>query len=67
MTVITKFSSAKKEHWRSPKLHGSRTACRRKTSGVGANEDAHFIYWVEKYPEGCCSVCLARFRDLKKC
>lgn len=63
--VITAFSAAKKEHWRSPKRHGSKTACHRKTSGIGANENERFATYVNKYPEICCSVCMAKYKEYR--
>lgn len=59
----TSFSSAKKDHWRSGKLHGSRTACNRRTSGPNANETDRFSWLVEKYPQDCCVVCLTKYKE----
>jgi hypothetical protein len=64
--VITDFTYAKKEHWRSAKIHGSRTACMRKTSGVGANSTEEFEYWANKAPEICCSKCLLKYNEYKQ-
>lgn len=61
--IITDFSYARKEHWRSGKLHGAKTACQRKTSGVGTNETESFEFWATKHPEVCCSKCLARYNE----
>ena len=61
--VIAAFSSAKKQHWRSGKLHGSRTACNRRTSGPNSNETDHYSFWVNKYPEDCCVVCLTKYKE----
>jgi hypothetical protein len=55
---LSRFSSAKKEHLR---VSGASTECNRRTSGIGANNMEGFKFFAEKYPEACCSKCLAAY------
>jgi hypothetical protein len=56
---LTKGQSAAKEHL----ANGSMTACNRRTSGIGKNEFEGFKFFANKYPEGCCKVCLAKYNE----
>lgn len=62
---LTDFSSARKEHWRQGNIHGSKTSCNRKTSGIGVNETEEFKRLIEKSPYVCCSKCLANYNRRK--
>jgi hypothetical protein len=55
--IITKGSSAKKEHL----SNGATTACNFRTSGIGKNEFDSFKWLAENHPEVCCEKCLNRF------
>jgi len=54
---ISAGQSSKKEHLG----NGSRTACNRKTSGIGCNGLESFKWWVEKHPDACCEKCKSVF------
>ncbi len=56
---ITKGQSVSKEHLQ----NGSMTACNRRTSGAGKNEFESFKFFVDKYPESCCKVCLTKYNE----
>jgi hypothetical protein len=56
---LTAGQSSKKEHL----SNGSRTACNRKTSGIGAHSFDSFKWWAEKYPDSCCQKCLNKFYE----
>jgi hypothetical protein len=57
--IITAGGSMQKQHLR----NGSRTACNRRTSGIGNNDKNEFKFWAEKYPEECCKKCLIRYNQ----
>jgi hypothetical protein len=62
--------SASKSHWQNVKIHGTQTACRRRLSGGGENNEM-FSNSLERFPEFCCKKCATAFnyftnRNLKK-
>ena len=51
--------SSQKEHLR----NGSKTACNRRTSGIGISEFKDYKWNATNYPEHCCKVCLAKYYE----
>lgn len=56
---ITAGQTTKKEHLR----NGSKTACNRKSSGIGLHDFNDYKWHVTNYPEDCCKICLSRFNE----
>jgi hypothetical protein len=56
---LTVSQSSQKEHLR----NGSKTACNRRTSGIGISEFKDYQWNVDNYPEHCCKVCLTKYNE----
>ena len=56
---LTSGQSSHKEHLR----NGSKTACNRRTSGIGISEFKDYKFYATNYPEDCCKVCLAKYNE----
>lgn len=57
---LTLGQSSTKQHLNNG---GARTACNRRTSGIGSNGIESFKWWAENHPEVCCQKCLNRFNE----
>ena len=56
---LTSGQSSQKEHLR----NGSKTACNRRTSGIGISEFKDYKFSATNYPEHCCKVCLTKYNE----
>jgi hypothetical protein len=56
---LTSGQSSQKEHLR----NGSKTACNRRTSGIGVSEFKDYKFSATNYPEDCCKVCLTKYNE----
>ena len=64
-TAMAAGYSATKIHWQYHKIHGVQTACRKRLSYSG-DDNQSFFRTLKNYPDLCCKVCANKFKEYVK-